>query len=216
MALSDSEDDRCTLYLVRHGDSRRDEVKRYIGQCDPPLNPRGRDQARFLNRQLAHVDFRRIYCSDLLRCQQTARIVAGVQGRGLRPVKALREIALGSWDGHPVREIHRRFPGEYERRGANIVDYRPPGGESFRDLQARVLPAFLDVMQRETGPILMIGHAGVNRIILCHVLQQPLEKLFDIRQSYGCVNIIERDRDRFSLRALNVPPDATGWERLAS
>lgn len=216
MPMHSPEDDSCTLYLARHGDSRQDEVKRYIGQCDPPLNPCGREQARFLNRQLANIDFRRIYCSDLLRCRQTARIVAGSKGRGLRPLKALREIALGAWDGHPVREIQRRFPGEYERRGSSIIDYRPPGGESFADLQARVIPAFLDVMQRETGPILMVGHAGVNRVILCHVLQRPLDTLFEIRQAYGCVNIIERRHDRLTVRAVNVPPDATGWERLAS
>lgn len=216
MSMSATENDRCTLYLVRHGDSRQDKVKRYIGQSNPPLNPQGREQARFLNRQLAQVDFRRIYCSDLLRCQQTARIVAGCQGRGLRPVRALREIDLGDWDGQPVQQIRRRFPGEYERRGENMLDYRPPAGESFADLQARVAPAFMDIMQREAGSVLMICHAGVNRAILCHVLQRPLQELFDIRQAYGCVNIIERHGDQLAVRAVNIPPDANGWERLAS
>jgi probable phosphoglycerate mutase len=203
-----SDQHACTLYLVRHGDSRQDDIKRYIGQTDPPLNARGRAQARALRHDLTDVPFRRVYCRDLRRCRETARIIAGQQGRSLRPLRTLREIALGAWDGLPMADIRRRHPGEYERRGQDILAYRPPGGESFGDLQKRVLPTVLEVLQREQGPILMVGHAGVNRVVLCHVLQQPLTELFDIRQGYCCLNIIEQQHGRLKARTVNQLPDA--------
>jgi probable phosphoglycerate mutase len=202
-----SDQDACTLYLVRHGDSRQDDVKRYIGQTDPPLNARGRAQARSMRQQLADIPFRRIYCSDLRRCRETARIIGGPQGKSLRPRKALREIALGAWDGLPMAEIRQRYPSEYEKRGREILDYRPPGGESFADLEKRVLPAVLEVLKREQGPILMVGHAGVNRIVLCHVLQRPLAELFSIRQGYCCLNIIEHQHGRFEVQTVNQLPE---------
>jgi probable phosphoglycerate mutase len=208
-------DNGCTLYLVRHGDSRRDGNRRYIGQCDPSLNPHGRAGARFLQLQLAHIDFRRVYCSDLRRCRETARIVAGRRGLRIRPVSALREIDLGDWDGLTVAEVRRRFPGEYERRGRDLVTYRPPSGESFADLQARVMPVFFDIIRRETGPVLLVGHAGVNRVILCHALNRSLDGLLDIPQSYACLNIIRCHADGLSVQAINIPADPAGWEQCA-
>jgi probable phosphoglycerate mutase len=175
---------------------------------------KGRAQARFLQLQLQSMDFRRVYCSDLRRCRETARIISSRHGLRIRPVRELREIALGDWDGLPVSEVKRRFPGEYERRGRDILDYRPSGGESFLDLQDRVVPAFLDILGRETGNILMIGHAGVNRTILCHLQQQPLEDLFQIPQTYAGVNIIERHGSRSNVRTVNIKPDLTEWEQV--
>lgn len=210
-----SDDKCCTLYLVRHGDSRQDKLKRYIGQCDPPLNPRGRAQARFLRLQLADIDLHRVYCSDLRRCRETARIVAGGRGLRVRSLRALREIALGRWEGLPVAEVQRRFPGEYERRGKAMMTYRPPDGESFSDLQARVVPAFLDILSRESGHVLMVGHAGVNRAILCHLQKRPLAELFRIPQTYAGLNIIQRHGDSIVVRAVNIPPELSGWSSLA-
>jgi probable phosphoglycerate mutase len=213
MPLTPSGNERCILYLVRHGDSRRDKVKRYIGQRDPSLNPRGRAQARFLQLQLAGIDFTRVYCSDLRRCRETARIVAGRRGLRIRPVSDLREIALGTWDGLAMHEVRRRFPDAYECRGRDIFNYRPPSGESFADLKARVIPVFLDIMYRETGPVLLVGHAGVNRVILHYLLNRPADAFFDIRQVYGCLNIIERQGKRMIVREINIRPEPEAFSR---
>lgn len=207
-------DNSCTLYLVRHGDSRQDANRRYIGQCDPPLNPQGRAQAKSLQQMLAHTDLKSVYCSDLRRCRETARIVGGHRGLRIRPVPALREIALGVWDGLTVAEVCHRFPGEYEKRGKDMVNYRPPSGESFADLQARVVPAFLEVIREARGPVLLVGHAGVNRVILCHVMRRALEELFEIPQNYARLNIIERRDDTLNVKAMDIAPRSTAWEAL--
>lgn len=132
----------------------------------------------------------------------------------MRSLRSLREIALGGWDGLPVAEVQRRFPGEYERRGKEMMTYQPPGGESFADLQARVVPTFLDILNRESGHVLMVGHAGVNRAILCHIQKRPLEELFRIPQTYAGLNIIQRHGDSIIVHAVNIPPELSGWSSL--
>ncbi len=200
-------DDHCILYLLRHGDSRQDQVKRYIGQTDLPLNAAGRSQARALQKNLAGIPFSRVYSSDLRRCLETARIIAAHQGRSIRTLPALREIALGEWDGKSMASIRRRFPEEFQRRGLDLTGFQPPGGESFRDLQDRVVPAFLEIINKSRGALLLVAHAGVNRAILCHVLGRPLDELFKVPQAFGCLNIIERRGDQLSVKTLNQTVD---------
>ena len=203
MTMPVSDNDGCILYLVRHGDSRQDQVKRYIGQTDLTLNPVGRTQIKSLQRTLAEIDFARIYSSDLRRCQETARIIAGPLGKSIRMVPSLREIDLGEWEGQPMASIRERFPEEYQRRGRELVEFSPPGGESFRDLQSRVVPGFLEIISRASGNVLLVAHAGVNRTILCHVLGLPLDELFQVPQDFGCFNIIERRGEQLSVKTIN-------------
>jgi probable phosphoglycerate mutase len=118
----------------------------------------------------------------------------------------LREIDLGELDGLPVDEVKSRFPGELQRRGENFVTYRPPGGESFADVHARVVPLCEKIVQRAKGNVLIVGHAGVNRVILCHLLAIPLAHLFRLGQDYGSLSIIDNEKGDMRLQAMKVSP----------
>ncbi len=193
-----------TVYLLRHGDSSQDEIKRYIGQADLPLNAVGRAQASRWQQELAHISLERIFCSDLSRSLETARIIAEGRSEPVQPLHKLREINLGAWDGLSFADVQRLYPAEYERRGADMVTYRTPGGECFADLAARVVPLFVEIVRGSSGNLLIVGHSGVNMVIICHILGMPLENLFRIRQDYGCMNLIDFDSQGMRLRNLNM------------
>jgi probable phosphoglycerate mutase len=108
----------------------------------------------------------------------------------------------------PTSDVRCLFPREYEQRGADLVGYRPPGGESFADLAARVWPAFEEVVRHKSGNLLIVGHAGVNRTILCHLLGMPLANLFRLEQGYGCLNILDATNDVRAVRRMNILPVA--------
>jgi probable phosphoglycerate mutase len=204
MSRTDHKNGGCTIYLLRHGDSRQDEIRRFIGRTDHPLNETGRAQAEWWHQELSHIPFSHICCSDRQRAVETARIIGHQQPLTILP--ALNEIDLGEWDGLPISEVRRRFTREYERRGADLVGYRPPGGESFADLSARVLPAFASAIAQADGNLLIVGHAGVNRVFLCHLLGMPLANLFRLEQEYGCLNILDFSNDAWTVRRMNIPP----------
>jgi probable phosphoglycerate mutase len=193
-----------TIYLLRHGDSRQDEIKRYIGQSDLPLNADGRAQAFCWRQELARIPLERIFCSDLSRSLETARIIAEGRSEPVQPLHKLREINLGAWDGLSFDDVKRLYPSEYERRGASMITYRTPGGECFSDLAARVVPLFVEIVRGSSGNLLFVGHSSVNMVIICHILGMPLENLFRIRQDYACMNIIDFNSHGMSLRKMNV------------
>ena len=193
-----------TVYLMRHGDIRQDNVKRYIGQADIALNALGRAQAMSWRKELAGIPLRRIYCSDLSRSHETACIIAEGRTAPVQPLSKLREINLGAWDGQAIDNVRSLYMGEYEKRGADMVYYRPPAGECFADVAARVIPLFEEIVRNSSGNLLIVGHAGVNKVILCHILGMPLENLFRLRQDYGCLNVIDCGRDNTRLREINL------------
>lgn len=191
------------VYLLRHGEIEQEGEKRLIGRTDVPLSDTGRSQALSWRTALEHVAFRRIYCSDLVRAQLTAEILATGSPRSVTILPELREINLGQWDGLTAEQVKTKFPGEWEKRGANFAEYRPAGGESFADLSNRVVPVFADISDTSDDAVVVIGHAGVNRVMLCHVLGMPIANLFRIRQDYGALNIIERSGDLWQVCLMN-------------
>ncbi len=194
------------IFLMRHGDSRKDCVKRYIGQSDDPLNDRGRAQAEWWRAKLSSIRFSRVFCSNLARSMQTSGIIMAGRENLVTPLEGLREISMGDWEGLAMADVRARQPAEYTERGMNPDSHRPPGGESFADLLNRVVPVFRDISGREEGTVLVVGHAGVNRAILSHVLGMPLQNLFLIGQDYCCLNILGRGGGPIRVDAVNLPP----------
>lgn len=190
------------IYLLRHG-ALETNGKRFIGQIDLPLSEEGVWQAKGLAEELSHLPLTRIYASDLRRARQTAEFIAAKHN--LVPILCpeLREISLGEWEGRSFAEIRREFPQDFIQRGRDIVHFCPPAGESFLQCSQRVLSQWQRMMAEIKGNILIVGHAGVNRIILCHILGMPLENIFCLNQDYGCINIISYSKERFRVKALN-------------
>jgi alpha-ribazole phosphatase len=192
--------------LLRHGEIETGGSTRFVGQLDLPLTEKGVSQAEWWKERLSHLRFSAVFCSDLQRCRHTAGIVTAGRDCHIETSPELREINLGEWEGRSVKEIREHYPGEWQKRGAVMALYRIPGGESFTDLQQRVVPFFDRLAAASEGVVLIVAHAGVNRALLCHLLGMPLQNLFRIAQDYGCLNVIDWDRDAWRIRAFNIPP----------
>ncbi len=181
-----------TALLIRHGLVSEDAEERFLGAADAPMSAAGEAQIRELAARLRpRVTPDAIYCSDLSRSRRTAELLAGGSAIPVRVRPALREIDMGDWQGLSRRDIAERLPDEYAARGRDIANFRPPGGESFADLAARALPCWREIVESEGEAVAIAGHAGVNRVILCHLLGAPLANLFRIAQRPACVNVVE-------------------------
>jgi probable phosphoglycerate mutase len=101
-----------------------------------------------------------------------------------------------------VADIRRRFPEAYQQRGRELDTYRPPDGESFSDLGQRVIPFFEQIAEQNNNNILIVAHAGVNRVILCHILGMPLTNLFRLEIPYGAITRIDNVGGLFTLRLM--------------
>ena len=195
------------IYLLRHGKIVMEKQERcYIGHIDIPLAAEGVHQAQLLQAEFARQELTAVFCSDLIRSVDTARIITEQLNIKLTSKRELREISMGDWEGKTFREIAAAHPTEYAKRGKNIASYRIPGAESFAECQSRILAAFTEIVNATQGNILIVGHAGINRLLLCHVLGMPMENLFRITQDYGCTNILVGDSGKYRVKLLNGLP----------
>ena len=184
------------MLLIRHGALGRESDGRFIGAADLPMSGAGEARIKELAARLGPpVAPNVIYCSDLQRSRRTAELLAHGTEAPVRVRPALREISLGDWEGLSRREVAERQPGDYAARGRDFAGFRPPGGESFTDLAARVLPCWESIVATDAEVVAIAGHAGVNRVILAHVLGMPLGNLFRIEQRPGCLDVIEWRKD---------------------
>ncbi|MBF4694056.1 alpha-ribazole phosphatase [Fusibacter ferrireducens] len=194
-----------TIYLIRH--SRpvlADAQRRFIGQTNLPLSEEGMIQAKALGRFFKDKNIEAIYCSDLLRSHDTAMEIGAQNNIRVQIISAFREIDLGRWEGETFSEIARCYPDEFKARGQDIGYFRPPGGESFIDLSKRVLPIFEKIIRLEHQSVVIVGHAGVNRMILCNLLNIQMKNMFKINQNYGGINIIQGKISDLRLKTLNM------------
>lgn len=180
------------------------ETRRFIGHLDVPLSPLGIAQLEALSRRLRGIAFDAIYCSDLTRTRHSAEILAAPHR--LTPVRdpALREFAMGEWDGLTAEQIRALDARAFEAWMADVGRFQFPGGESLSDLVARAVPAFEALVARHAGGTVgVVAHGGSNRAILCHALGLGPERLLALGQDYAALSVLEWRSGRWRLCLLN-------------
>jgi broad specificity phosphatase PhoE len=180
------------------------ETRRFIGHLDVPLSPLGVAQVEALSRRLRGVALDAVYCSDLTRTRHSAEILAAPHR--LAPIQdaALREFAMGQWDGLTAEEIRALDARAFRAWMADVGRFQFPGGESLPDLTARAVPAFEKLVARHTGGrIAVVAHGGSNRAILCHALGLGPERLLALGQDYAALSVLSRRDGRWVLELLN-------------
>lgn len=192
------------IYLIRHGEIDKPSARSFLGQTDLHLNNNGIRQAEALREQLQDIAFTQVFSSPLQRAMQTAALVSGKSAASIQQIEQFKEINLGTWEGMTVDEIKARFPGAYEQRGQDLEFFRPGGGESFGDLAARSYPALLSLADKHQGPLLVVAHAGVNRVILSRLQHKPLQQIFTIPQDYCGINILCHTSGKLQVKTINL------------
>ena len=196
---------RKRIYLVRHGQVVGHERHPVYGHTDVEITQIGRLQMENLAERLRLTDLKAIYSSDLKRSAIGGRIIGCYHDVPHHELPDLREMHFGDWEGLTLADLHELFPKKLDRRKNDIVNFRPPGlGESIGELSQRVMACLQGILERhEDEDILLIGHGGVNRVILCHALGLSLDNIFRFQQDYGCLNIIDNFSDTTLVRLLN-------------
>jgi len=178
---------------------------RYNGQTDVALTDYGVEQYHLIKERLADAKISACFTSDLTRCTTGAGIICGAFG--IEPTRRieLRELNIGVWEGLTWQEIRSAWPDGWQARLDDLVNYRVQQGENLLDVEARVMPVINEIVERHKGQeVLVVGHGGVNRIVLLNAIGAPLTGVFNIEQNYGCLNIIDYYADgRATVKLLN-------------
>jgi alpha-ribazole phosphatase len=174
---------RPCIFLLRHGQIQGHQTRSFIGRTDVPLDETGIAQALFWKNTLARIPFDKIYSSSLSRCRDTAGRIC--PEKKIRTDERLNEINMGTWDGHSFDHIQRTSPQQFLQRGERIDTFRPPQGESFKDLHTRAVPFFEALEHNLQSPTLVVTHSGVIRVMICHYRGMAPRQLFEIKLGYS-------------------------------
>ncbi len=179
------------LYVIRHGQTAWNADSRAQGHSDIPLDETGRLQAERLAESFAERPLERLLASDLLRCRETAEPLARLFGLAPEWTAALRERAFGTWEGCTFTEYDQWTTEALERLGCAETELRPPSGESFDDVRARIEP-IVEALRREDRPTALVCHGGVGSVLLARLLECPLPAARSFRFSNTGVTELRR------------------------
>lgn len=161
------------IYLIRHGEC--DSLGTYVGRgTDLNLNAEGRQCTATLGDTLKKEGIRpaKIITSTLNRARESGIILS----EKLDPTSPLledsrlNEIDFGAWEGKTFKDICRDFPEKSQKWVQDNWTTSPPGGENSRIFSERVTAfykEFLSSLREEEGEILIVGHGGSLRMLLC-------------------------------------------------
>lgn len=157
------------IYLVRHGETEWNRIRRYQGWSDSPLTDAGRAQAQAIGRRLStlpEIRSAELVASPLGRARHTAEIIRQCLGRSepLRFDDRLRELSFGSWDGFTRAEIAALMPGAFDEERRDEWYFATPDGETYEVFAGRV-GAWLAESQSGGQSLIVVTHGVVTRIL---------------------------------------------------
>ena len=148
------------IILVRHGKTKSNDLKITQGWMDnklTDLNNEGFEQAKKVAERLREEKIDMIYSSDLKRASRTAEEIAKHHRCKLIYDSRIREQSKGKYEGKLNKEIWK----DLEESGEDIREWTPEGGESWRDVDKRVLDFLNDIGDKQKNQtILIISHGG--------------------------------------------------------
>ncbi|WP_026873231.1 histidine phosphatase family protein [Inquilinus limosus] len=188
------------LLVLRHAPTAWNAERRIQGRADIPLSEAGRAAAARWRLPEWAAGWQAL-ASPLCRALETARLL----GLDPAPEPALTELHWGEWEGLRLSDKTRIDPAELARREALGLDFRAPGGESYRELQARLAPllARLAAAKRDT---VAVCHRGV--ILALYALAADWTMIGDAPDGlqWGCAHLFRLDSTGAPvIERLNIP-----------
>jgi probable phosphoglycerate mutase len=147
-----------SLLLIRHGATEWNASGRLQGRADIGLSAAGRAEAESWRLPVAFAEARWL-TSPLRRARETAALLTD----GPVPVEPrLIEMDWGAWEGLRATDLDAEDLAAREALG---LDFRPPGGESPREVCARIRLLAAELAGDRT-PVVAVCHKGVIRAAL--------------------------------------------------
>ena len=179
------------LILVRHGETTWNVVGKYQGQTDVPLSEVGLKQAKTLAKFFPAAEVDAVYASDLSRALVTAECIGEKFSRPVQMETAFRELDFGEWEGLNYEEIVSRWPTAMDNFLQHPEKPVIPGGESFTQLQERVMGRLGEIIAAHPGQtVVIVAHGAVLRTVLASFMQMPLQYVWRLRQYNTAVSIV--------------------------
>lgn len=172
-----------TVYLIRHGKTLGNAMRRYIGCTDEPLCPEGIVEAEVVGQNFS---VETVFVSTLLRTHQTAAILFPNARQEIVP--ALGEMDFGLFENRSADDMAEDESYRAWVDGGCLGTC--PGGESMAAFSQRVCDGFAQIMETQKKAAVFVTHGGTIMSIL-ERFGRPRKSCFDYHvkncQGFRCI-----------------------------
>lgn len=190
------------LIIVRHGETHENVAKIIQGQTHGKLTDLGIEQAKKISLRLKNEKIDVAYVSDLERtCATAAQILHFHPTIPVVYTKELRERSWGVWEGKKSEERKEFFAHE----GHSINNYKPEGGESFDEMEQRMLHFIQKILEKHgKDTVLIVSHGGMLASFYLSLFQKAREEYRTYHPKNAAVTILELSDDKkHTVHVLN-------------
>jgi len=190
------------VLLIRHGQTPT--TGHVLPGRAPGLHlaPRGHEQARDVSSRLEGLDLQAVYSSPMERAQETAAPTVAAQEQELLIDDGLIECDFGQWTGEKLTELNK-LPAWKEVQNSPST-FRFPDGESFVEMQERMVEAVTDIAQRHPGEVIAaFSHADTIKAAVAHFVGTPLDSFQKIHIDTASVSAVEFGKEHTRMLLTN-------------
>lgn len=184
------------LAMLRHGDTAWSAEGRIQGRSDPPLTDDARAQLRRFRLPKMCADMS-IVTSPLVRCVETAALLGAPQA--YREPR-IAEMSWGAWEGRRLADLRAELGTQMSENEARGWDFRPDGGESPREVLARVR-AWLAELK---APTFAVTHRGVIRAVYAQAAGWDMLGKPPVRLAWDAVHVFRWQENKLAIDRVNV------------
>lgn len=170
------------IYLVRHTTPNIDKGICY-GQSDIGITNSFHTEVKKIHQQIPLHEISKVYSSPLQRC----KLLAKTFNTEILFDDRLKELNFGDWELQPWDAIHSRELNPWMK---DFVNVKVPNGESYVELQQRILDFYTTLDVSLSEKVVIISHAGPIRALLSYIKKTDLKDSFNIKVDYGQVIVI--------------------------
>lgn len=141
------------------------------------LGEEGVGQAERAATRIAALGKRRVkavYASPMERTRETAAPIAAALGQRVKIERGLLEADFGSWTGRKLSDLYKK--PEWQQVQRYPSGFRFPGGESFAEMQQRMVGAIDRLVAAHPGQtIVAVSHADPIKAAVAHAMGTHLD-----------------------------------------
>jgi probable phosphoglycerate mutase len=195
-----------TILLVRHGENDWVKKHRLAGWIpDIHLNEKGQQQAYEAAARLSHVEIKAIYSSPVIRCVETADLIAATHSLPVTLVEEVGEVRYGKWEGKKIKKLAKKPLWHVVQHYPSRMRF--PDGESLLEVQFRAVQALERLNSRHANEaIAVVSHADLIKLVLAHYLGVHIDLFQRIVVSPASVSVLYLS-DKGPVRVLRINDD---------
>ena len=198
--MRDSSENKMNIVLIRHGQTKNNNERRYCGRRDDaPLAKEGIQNIKEFSERIGYPPAEVIFTSSLIRSKQTAEII--YPNQKYKSFEEFDEMDFGDFEGKSYNDL--KDNPEYQKWIDSNGEKCFPNGENKADFCKRVSDGFLKALDKakDADSIAIVAHGGTIMAILSVFAG---ENYFECMRGNGGGFLCEMDgNDPYSLKILS-------------